>query len=99
MINIMSPGADTSVATQQKVYALARKLSPSTLKGSGAEPEGWAKGLNQLGFGPYVVAVEPTRNAAISPTFSGIRKGVITPVAIIFEPAGSVLISGSARKS
>ena len=73
MINIMSPSADTSVATQKKLYALARKLSPSTLKGSGAEPEGWANGLNQLGFGPYVVAVEPTRNAAIKSAARALR--------------------------
>jgi hypothetical protein len=65
MINIMSPGADTTAATQQRLYALARKLSPKTLKGDGAEPEGWAKGLTQLGFGPYVVDVEATRVAAI----------------------------------
>ena len=31
MINIMSTGADTSVATQRRLYALARRLSPQPL--------------------------------------------------------------------
>jgi hypothetical protein len=65
MINILTPGADTTAATQRRLYALARTLSPRTLKGDGAEPEGWARGLTQLGYGPYVVDVEPTRVAAI----------------------------------
>ena len=32
-------------------------------------------------------------------TFTGTMNGVITPVAIIFEPSGSAFISGSARMS
>ena len=39
------------------------------------------------------------RNAASAVTFTGTMNGVITPVAIIFEPSGSALISGTARKS
>jgi hypothetical protein len=64
-INIMSAHPDTSAKKQQSLYALARRLSPKTLKGDGAEPEGWARGLTQLGFGKYAVDVEPTRVAAI----------------------------------
>ncbi len=73
MINIMTPGADQTGATQRRLYALARKLSPKTLKGDGAEPEGWARGLGQLGFGPYVVAVEPTRTLAIKAAARALR--------------------------
>lgn len=73
MMNIMSPGRDATGATQRKLYALARKLSPPTLKGPGAEPEGWAKGLAQLGFGPYVVDVQPTRAAAIKAAARAMR--------------------------
>lgn len=73
MINIMSPGADRTVATQQELYKLARKLSPKTLKGPGAEPEGWADGLNQMGLGPYVVDVQPTRTAAIKAAARALR--------------------------
>jgi hypothetical protein len=73
MINIMSPGADTTVATQQKLYTLTRRLSPNTLKGSGAEPEGWAEGLNQMGLGPYMVDVQPTRTAMIKAAARALR--------------------------
>jgi hypothetical protein len=73
MINIMSPGADTSVAMQKKLYSLARKLSPKTLKGPGAEPEGWAAGLTQLGYGPYLVDVQPSRTAAIKAAARALR--------------------------
>ncbi len=38
-------------------------------------------------------------NAASVVTFSGIRNGVMTPVAIIRVPWGSASMSGSARKS
>ena len=73
MMNIMTPGADATGATQRRLYALARKLSPRTLKGDGAEPEGWARGLGQLGFGPYVVAVQPTRTLAIKAAARALR--------------------------
>jgi hypothetical protein len=64
IINILSPGADRSAATQTRLLTLARKLSV-THPDAGAEPEGWAKGLTQLGYGPYTVDVEPTLVAAI----------------------------------
>jgi hypothetical protein len=72
-INIMSPGADTSAKKQQSLYSLARKLSPSTLKGTGAEPEGWVRGLTQLGFGPYVVDAEPTLASMIKTAAKALR--------------------------
>jgi hypothetical protein len=40
-----------------------------------------------------------TRNAANSVTFSGTMKGVMTPVASSFAPAGSAAIIGRDRKS
>jgi hypothetical protein len=64
-INIMSARPDTTAKKQESLYALARRLSPATLKGPGAEPEGWAKSMTQLGFGAYRVDVEPTLVAAI----------------------------------
>ena len=73
MINIMSPGADEATATQKRYYALARKLSPPTLEGAGAEPGGWAAALDRLGYGPYAVAVEPTRVAAIHAAATALR--------------------------
>ena len=38
-------------------------------------------------------------NATSAVTFIGTMNGVMTPVAIIFAPSGSALISGAARKS
>ncbi len=43
MINIMSPGADTTRATQKLLHSIARKLGPAPDKGS--EPEGEARTL------------------------------------------------------
>jgi hypothetical protein len=37
--------------------------------------------------------------ATSAETFIGTMNGVMTPVAIIFEPSGSACISGAARKS
>jgi hypothetical protein len=64
IINIVRHGSDRSAATQARLLALARRLS-SRLPDAGAEPDGWAKGLTRLGFGPYTVDVEPTVVAAI----------------------------------
>jgi len=82
MANIMSPTADRTVATQRRYYALARKLSPPTLHGDGAEPEGWAAGLGRLGFGGYEVVVQPTlakavRAAAIAVRMTGRPAGLL----------------------
>jgi hypothetical protein len=73
MINIMSPGADRSTKKQQALAKLARELSTPTFRGKGAEPEGWAAGLNKLGFGPYVVAVRGSRRAAIETAARALR--------------------------
>ena len=50
MINIMSPGAEHSRETQDGLYKLARRLSTKKLVGKGAEPEGWARGLERAGL-------------------------------------------------
>lgn len=73
MINIMSQGSDRTTKTQKNLYALARRLSPKTLKGAGAEPEGWARGLNELGVGPYAVNVQKSRAAAIKAAAKALR--------------------------
>jgi hypothetical protein len=73
MVNIMEPGTDRSSATQRRLYALARRLSPKTLVGAGAEPEGWARGLEELGYGRYVVAAESSRGAAIESAARALR--------------------------
>src|SRR5207247_7664269 len=60
-INIMSPGADVSRATQQRLFDLTRSLAPAP--DGAAEPEGWAKALTKLGFGRYEVSVQPSIKA------------------------------------
>ena len=73
MINIMSRGAEHSRVAQKKLYQLARQLSPKTLVGRGAEPIGWARGLDQLGFGGFEVAVFATRRQAVQAAARAIR--------------------------
>jgi hypothetical protein len=73
-INIMESGPpDRTFKTQQKLYNLARRLSTDKLTRDGAEPEGWAEGLNQLGYGPYVVAVAPSRKTAVEQAAIALR--------------------------
>jgi hypothetical protein len=94
MVNIMSPGADHTGRTQRGYYALARKLSPPTLRGDGAEPEGWAAGLNQLGFGPYAVGVQPTRTAAIHVAARALRMTGRPVGLLVWTGAHSWVMSG-----
>jgi hypothetical protein len=66
MMNVMDRGAKrASRAIQDRLYRLARRLSTDRLRGQGAEPEGWARGLGRLGYGKFEVLVEKTRAAAI----------------------------------
>ena len=65
MINVMSKGAEHAQGDPDVLYQLARRLSTKTLVGKGAEPIGWARGLEQLGFGAFEVGVLATRRQAI----------------------------------
>jgi hypothetical protein len=59
MINMMAPRNDRTAATQHRLWKLARALGPprlTTPRGKGASPIGWARGLDQLGYGPYTAA-------------------------------------------
>ena len=73
MINIMSRGAEHSRDAQKELYRLARQLSPKTLVDRGAEPIGWARGLDQLGFGGFEVAVFANRRQAVQAAAKAIR--------------------------
>ena len=67
MINIMTDGPmDTTFETQDRLHTLARTFLIEPYSGKkGAQPEGWAEGLNAEGYGPFTVAVRPTRPEAI----------------------------------
>jgi hypothetical protein len=73
MINIMSRGAEHSRVAQKKLYLLARQLSTKTLVAKGAEPIGWARGLEQLGFGGFEVGVFATRRQAVQAAARAVR--------------------------
>lgn len=74
MINLVKKRRPvTSYNEQKRLYALARKHSTDKLTGAGAEPEGWAEGLNREGVGPYIVYVAPTRKLAIRQAARAIR--------------------------
>jgi putative peptidoglycan lipid II flippase len=62
-MNIMDVGADTTRATQGRLFNLTRSLAPAP--DGAAEPEAWAKGLDQLGYGAYAVQALPSIKAAI----------------------------------
>lgn len=67
MINLVEPVPPGASAPpdQARLNRLARSLSTDRLVGAGSEPEGWAGALNELGYGPYEVRAEPTREAAL----------------------------------
>ena len=71
MLNIVSPGADTSKTTQTRLATLAKQLSAA--RDGGTEPLGWARGLEQRGGGPYEVRVAPNRTAALDLAIRAIR--------------------------
>jgi putative peptidoglycan lipid II flippase len=62
-MNIMDTGADTSKTTQARIFSLARSLAPAP--DGAAEPEAWAKGLAELGYGNYAVTQKATIRDAI----------------------------------
>jgi len=62
-MNIMDTGADRTRRTQARLVALIKSLSAA--RDGGAEPEGWAAALTELGYGNYEVRAEPSIKAAI----------------------------------
>ena len=65
MINVMAPRNDRTAVTQHRLWLLARSLGPhrpKSVRGRGASPVGWARGLDRLGYGPYL-AVGSRRSA------------------------------------
>jgi hypothetical protein len=75
MMNVIDRGAKrASRAIQDRLYRLARRLSTDRLRGQGAEPEGWARGLERLGYGQFDVLVEKTRAGAIREAALALRR-------------------------
>ena len=88
----MDVGADRTQATQQRLFRLARKLAPAP--DGAAEPEGWAEGLTQLGYGSYAVSVQPSIRAAIQLAAKQLR-ATNRPVGLmVWRGAHSWVMSG-----
>jgi len=83
-MNIMNQGADTTEATQRRVFNLAVSLGGS--RANSAEPEGWALGLTKLGYGNYQVGSKTTIADAIHVVVKQIR--------LTNRPAGLVVWYG-----
>ena len=91
-MNIMDVGADRTQATQQRLFRLARSLDPAP--DGAAEPEGWAEGLTQLGYGRYRVSVQPTIRAAVQLAAKQLR-ATNRPVGLmVWRGAHSWVMSG-----
>jgi hypothetical protein len=75
MMNVMDRGATKASRTvQDRLYRLARRFSTDRLRGEGAEPEGWARGLERLGYGRFKVVAAASRNGAIKLAARAIRR-------------------------
>src|SRR5664279_1843604 len=85
--------ADRSRARQKALFTLARSLAPAPDKA--AEPEGWAMGLTQLGYGKYKVVVEPSVKAAIQVAAKALRATGRPVGLMVWRGAHSWVMSGS----
>ncbi len=93
-MNIMDAGADVTRATQARIVALVKKLSAA--KDGGAEPEGWAAALRQLGYGNYEVSVQDSVKAAIHVAVRQIRLTGRPAGLMVWYGAHSWVVSGFA---
>jgi len=91
-MNIMDTGADTSRATQARIFSLARSLAPAP--DGAAEPEGWAKGLAELGYGNYQVTQKTTIKDAIHLAARQIRITNRPAGLMVWRGAHSWVVSG-----
>jgi hypothetical protein len=94
MVNVVADGAPEIAGEQGRLNALARRLSTPKLVGEGAEAEGWVGALEQLGYGPYVVRVEATRDAAIRTAARALRLTQRPVGLMVWRGAHSWVMSG-----
>jgi len=91
-MNIMDIGADTSETDQARIFALARSIAPSP--DGAAEPEAWAKGLAELGYGKYAVTQRATIRDAIHLAAHQIRVTNRPAGLMVWRGAHSWVMSG-----
>ncbi|HEX7495044.1 MAG TPA: hypothetical protein VF349_00275, partial [Candidatus Limnocylindrales bacterium] len=83
-MNIMDSYPDVTRDTQAKLFDLAVSLDGGSY--GGANPEGWAEGLGQLGYGRYKVAAKAKMDDAI--------QVVVKQIRVTQRPAGLIVWSG-----
>lgn len=83
---------DRTRARQQQLFDLSRKIAPAPDKA--AEPEGWAVGLTQLGYGKYKVNVQPSMKAAIQVAAKALRTTNRPVGLMVWRGAHSWVMSG-----
>jgi hypothetical protein len=77
MINMLAATDDRTAATQHRLWLLSRAYSPprpGSQERRGSSVWGWAEGLNQEGFGPYVVVGFDSIEAATKAAARAIRR-------------------------
>ncbi|MDQ3871355.1 MAG: hypothetical protein M3301_07060 [Chloroflexota bacterium] len=94
MINMIGRSPGRATPSQGRIYRLARELSSWRLVGGGAEAEGWAGALNELGYGPYVVRAERTRAGAIETAARALRTTRRPVGLMVWRGAHSWVMSG-----
>ncbi|HEX7473100.1 MAG TPA: lipid II flippase MurJ [Candidatus Limnocylindrales bacterium] len=91
-MNIMDAGADTTKATQQRLFNLARSIAPAP--DGAVEPEGWAAGLTQLGYGGYEVRTTTEIRGAVQLAAAQIRLTGRPAGLLVWRGAHSWVVSG-----
>ncbi len=91
-MNIMDSGADRSRATQARLFDLTRSIDPAP--DGAAEPEAWAKGLGELGYGEFEVSIQPSIRAAIHLAAQRIRLTNRPAGLMVWRGAHSWVMSG-----
>ena len=94
MINMIDTAGARKPATQRALDRLARRFSSPRLRGAGSEPEGWARTLDRLGYGPYEVRAERTRAAAIRTAARAIRQTGRPVGLLVWRGAHAWVVSG-----
>jgi putative peptidoglycan lipid II flippase len=91
-MNIMNTAADTSEKTQARIFALARSIAPAP--DGAAEPEAWATGLRELGYGNYQVTQKGSIAEAIHLAARQIRLTNRPAGLMVWRGAHSWVVSG-----
>jgi hypothetical protein len=94
MINMIDDRRGRPAPTQARLDRMARRLSTWRLVGAGSEPEGWARTLDRLGYGPYVVRAERTRAAAFATVARAIRSTRRPVGLLVWRGAHAWVVSG-----